>query len=228
MKKVLVLFFVVFASVVSYSQVAINSQVAISDSGNHSLMLISTKENPNLNKLNGSPYLQNEFQYGTVEIEGKEPLLVFLRYDVVQEQIEIKTDSDSDDVYVLPKNESAIYIIEGKTFIFDQIVANGNKVSGYFINYYDGETFKLLKKPFAKVNEAMKAKTGYDKDRPARIEIDEKYYVINQEGQVLDVRLRHRDIKKSFNSDRAKNYLSDNKIRSEEDLIAFISFLDKQ
>lgn len=203
------------------------SQV-ISDSGNHSLMLLTTKKSERMKKVEGSPYLDKDFQYGTATVEGKEPLKVFMRYNVNEEQIEIKTDIKSEDIYLLPKKESTVYQIGSEILVFDQVSHSGKRISGYFVEHFKGENLRLLEKPVAKLTEAVKAKTGYERDRPARIVIEEEYYVLNINGEVKDVRLKHRDVKKTFNSQRAKKYLSDNKIRSEDDLVAFISFLDKE
>lgn len=91
---------------------------------------------------------------------------------------------------------------------------------------FDGEFYRLLKKPNAKVIEPVKAKTGYGKDKPGRIEIDEEYFLLKN-GSVQEVNIKHRVIKDIFISEEAKQYLSDNKIRSEEDMVQFLSYLDK-
>lgn len=203
-------------------------QVQLQDGINQNLMLISTKESDRMKTLEGSPFLQEEFNYGTATVEGKQPLNVFLRYNVHQDQIEIKTDVQSEEVYLLPKKESTVYQIGSDTFVLDEFVFNGERISGYFIEHYKGKNFRLLEKSYATVTEAVKAKTGYDRDRPARIEIDEEFFVVNDQGAIKKVRVKHRDIKKAYDSDRAKEYLSDNRIRSKEDLISFVSFLDEQ
>ena len=221
MDKTVLLFFAIFAACPVFSQV-------INYSGDHSLMLVTTKEHSRLNSVEGSPYLDNAFQYGTAIVEGKQPLKVFMRYNVHEEQIEIKTDVNSEDIYLLPKMESTVYKLGPQTFILDLIVLNGKRISGYFIEHYHGENFRLLEKPVTTITEAVKAKTGYEQDKPARIVIEEEYYIVNNVGKIQNVRLKNRDIKKTFNSPQAKKYLSDNRIRSEEDLVAFISFLDNQ
>lgn len=203
-------------------------QVQINDSGNHGLMLITTKESDRMKNVEGSPYLNEDFQYGKVMVEGKSPLQVFMRYDVLQENIEIKTDQKGEETYLLPRNEKTVYAIGPDKFSYDQIYFEGQKIFGYFVNLYDGEQFRLLKKPSTRMTEAVKAKTGYDRDRPAEIVIEEEFYIVKANGEVENVQLKHRDIKKAFDSGRAKSFLSDNKIRSEQDLISFISYLDKQ
>ena len=221
MKNILFIILGLFCSVQGYNQV-------LTDSGNHGLMLITTKENDKLNDLEGSPYLEEEFVPGSAMVSGKEPLNVFLRYNVYKEQVEIKLDPRSEEIYILPMNTLASYKMGSDMLILETIVLNGEKIFGYFFEHYDGENYRLLEKPKVTLTEAVKAKTGYEKDRPARLKIEEEYYVIKENGQVLNVPLKHRDIKKTFDSENSKEYLSDNKIRSEEDLISFITWLDKQ
>lgn len=201
-------------------------QVELQDGQN--LMLIPVKENNVMNTLSGTPYLQEDFVLGTVFMEGKEPLKVFMRYDVHQEQIEIKTEPASNEVFWLPKKKNTEYLMGTKRIILDELVHEGKRIVGYFVEHYDGDKFRLVEKPVVTIDEAVKAKTGYDKDQPAKIVIEEEFYIIDSKGEIKNVRLRHRDIKKAFDSSNAKNYLSENKIRSEEDLVNFISYLDKQ
>ena len=220
MKKYILLFLAFFAFVDS------KAQVALQDGQN--LMLIPVKVNAAMERLDGSPYFNEDFVMGTVTLEGKDPLKVFVRYDAHQEQMEIKTDLQGEQVYSLPKKKSTIYEIGAKKFILDEIFHDNSRITGYFIEHYNGENFRLLEKPVVKVTEAIKARTGYDKDIPAKIVIEEEFYVLDDQGQIHNVRLKHRDIKKTFDSGNAQEYLSDNKIRSEEDFIAFVSYLDKQ
>lgn len=220
MKKLLLLLLAVFAVFNS------KAQVGLQDGQN--LMLVPLKKNAAMDRLAGSPYLDEEFSVGTVILEGKEPLRVFMRYDAHQEQMEIKTEPQSKEIYSLPKKKGTIYELGTTKFVLDEIVHNNHRITGYFIEHYGGENFKLLEKPVVTVTEAIKAKTGYDRDKPAKIVIEEEFYVVSDGGEVYNVRLKHRDIKKAFETTSAKSYLSKNKIRSEEDLIAFISYLDKQ
>lgn len=204
------------------------AQVQLHDSGNHGLMRISVKESDRMNDVKGSPYLNESFQAGTAKVKDKEPLNVFLRFNVAQDQIEIKLDSRSEEVYLLPRNGNSIYEIGDQTIVFDEFVSEGNRISGYFIEHFDGDQFRLLEKPVATLTEAVKAKTGYDKDRPAEINIEEEFFILTEDGKAQNVRIKQKDLKKAFDSEGARKYLGDNKIRSVQDLKAFVAFLDKQ
>lgn len=199
------------------------------ESGGHGFMKIRTKKNANMSEVKGSPYLDEEFQYGQIEMEGKEPLNVFLRYDALNENVEIKVDKNSQDTYVLPLSETTVYTIgrERLRIKYNEVNTGGKKITGYFIEHYNGENWRLLEKPSVSVSEAVPAKTGYDRDKPAKIEIQSEYYVIG-DGTVVNVRIKHRDIRKAFESRQAQEFLSDNRIRSEEDFVEFVAHLDKR
>lgn len=204
------------------------AQIQLHESGNSGLMRINIKKSDRLSEVEGSPYLNETYQVGTATVKGKEPLKIFMRYNVPQDQIEIKLDPASEDTYQLPKDSKTVYRVGTQTFVYDQFSFSGSHVTGYFIQHYDGENFRLLEKPVATISEAVKAKTGYDKDRPAQIKIEEEFYVLNKNGQVHNLRLKHKDIKKAFDSETAKKYLNDNKIKDLQDLKSFISYIDKQ
>ncbi len=200
----------------------------LTDSGNQGLMLVTTKKNDDLNKIEGSPYLDEDFREGTATVNGKKLQNIFLRYNVLEENIEIKTQPGEEAVYMLPDKEQVLYIIGSDSIKYNQIIHEGKVISGYFVNSFTGEKYKLLKKPEISFAEAVKAKTGYEKDKPAKMNITEKYYLLQDGKEVIEVSLKHRDIKRLFQSEPSKNYLSDNKVRSEQDLISFIAWLDNQ
>ncbi len=222
MKKFILLLFVVSITT------GVQAQQVYSDSGNHGLMTITTKKNENLKNIQGTPYLQDEYQYGTVKVEGKEPLKVFLRYDVLNENMEIKLDKNEEETYALPLKEETLYHIGPNAFKYSTLRSSGHTVRGYFIEHYSGDNYRLLEKPSIEVTEAVKARTGYEKDRPAEMKLESEFYIVGKDNEVKNVRLKHRDIKKAFNFGEAKKYLSDNRIRSKEDLVAFVAYLDKQ
>lgn len=220
MKRLLFLF------IIALSFTDAVSQIQLQDGMNQNLMLIPLKESTTLNDLEGSPYLQDDFTRGSVFIEDKEPLEVFLKYNVHQEQIELKPSLDSEETFLLPKKKDIVYQLGDERFVLDEIEFEGKKVFGYFIEHFNGENYRLLEKPTISVMEAVKAKTGYEKDQPARLVIESEFYLINDD-KVQNISLRHRTIKKQFDTASAKSYLSDHKIRSTEDFVNFLSYLDK-
>lgn len=155
---------VTFLLLVAFTLLNAEVRAQINDSANHGLMLLTTKKNENMNSVQGSPYLDGDFQRGTVMIDGKEPLVVFLRYNVLQEKIEIKTDFSSEDIYILPLSRQTIYYMGKYKIKYEELSHDGKKVNGYFIELFNGDNMRLLEKATVKLSEPVKARTGYEKD----------------------------------------------------------------
>lgn len=187
------------------------------------MMLIKTFDRSS-EEIEGSPYFTENFEPGTIKIKGKDPLKVFLRYNVSKEEIEIKTELGSEKVYVLSKAKNSEYKINGVCYVLDKIHFDGSNIYGYFIEYFNGGKVRLLLKPIAEFFPAMKAKTGYEKDQPARFEIEKEYFLIFKNGNVENIRLKNRDLRKIFDTKFHKDYLSEHDIETVNDLVSFLEF----
>lgn len=204
-----------------------NVQAQLEGIPGHSMTLIPLKS-ASMKEVEGSPYFENDqFQPGILKMNDIE-LEVFLRYNVVQERIEIKVNIGEKEIYELPPRKDIIYIYGNKEYVINKFNYEGDEIYGYFIRYYEGDEVSLFGKPTVEITEAVKARTGYQSDEPARIDIDKEYYIVQDNNKVYNVRLKHRDVKKEFRTEEAQKYLRDNKIKSEADLIDFVSFLDEQ
>lgn len=185
------------------------------------------KDDPNLYKAVGSPYLNDEFLPGKIFFEGKPDLPVQLRFNIYAENFEIKVDKGKRDIYTVSDWENAIYEMDGKIFVSAEIHPNGRRIKGFFIEHFSGDQYKLLEKPEIKVTPPVRSDSGYSEDQPAKINKRSAFYIQKETGETVEVKMKHKDIRKEFNSAAAKEYLADNKIREVEDLIAFLEYLDK-
>lgn len=203
--------------------VGMNAQV-IHDGGLEGLRLM-TKVSDDLEKVQGSPYWTEDFRYGTIHIGEKEPIRAFLRYDVRDEVVQIKTDPNSEDIYQLSNRPDISYFVDNKKIVADQITSDSGKLSGLFIEHFNGEDYRLLEKLTVNVSEPVQATSSYGNDKPAQMTISNKLFVVTDK-RAKEVRLKKRDIKKMFPSEPARNYISDNKIKEVEDLVALLMHLD--
>ena len=178
-------------------------------------------------KVEGSPFLNDEFQRGLLVMDGKEPIHAYLRYDVNHELIEIKLKPSDEQVFYLDPSLRAEFQFGGDVYNARQLRVNGETISGIFIDHYEGENYSLFEKPTVEYIPAEKAKSGYEQDKPARIEIDSKFFIVDAGNKVTEVEVKHRDVRKAFESKVAEDYLKDNRIRDIEDLKAFVAFLDE-
>lgn len=186
------------------------------------------KDDPNLYKATGSPYLNDNFVPGKIFFKGKPDLPVQLRFNIYAENFEIKVDKGKRDIYTVSDWENAVYEMGGKKFVSAEIDHNGRMIKGFFIEHFSGDQYKLLEKPEIKVTPPVRSDSGYSEDQSAKIKKSSSFYIQKDSGEIVEVKLKNRDIKKEFTSAAAKKYLSDNKIREVEDLIAFLEFLEKE
>lgn len=201
----------------------------IHESGGHSMMRVTTKQSDILKDVKGSPYLYDDFRYGMITMVGKNPLRVLMRYDVNSETFEIKTEKESDEIYVLPLNKDTKYRLGTEIYDYRTINFEGNNITGYFQTYFEGDNVSLLEKPSLTFTEAVKAKTGYDKDRPGQIKLNKDLYLVFKDGTVENVRLKEKDFEKAFSSSSSvKKYLSDNKLKTIEDFAKMLEWYDNQ
>lgn len=222
--KTLFLIFPVFAILMTNSLSA-----QINDSGNHSKMLLTTKKSNVLNEVKGTHFLSEDFQNGRVLITGYDPLDALLRYNVNTETFEIKMEKTGDEIYELPLNLETKYYLGPDLYTYQTINVDGKSITGYFLNHYEGEKVSLLEKPSLTVTEAVKAKTGYEKDKPAQIKLQKEHYLVFQDGTVKNVDLKEKDFEKAFASiPKVKKYLKDNKLRSAKDFSEMLKWYDQQ
>lgn len=185
------------------------------------------KDDPNLNKAQGSPYLNDNFLPGKIFFEGKPDLPVQLRFNIYAENFEIKVDKGKRDIYTVRDWENAIYEMGGKKFVSAEVDHNGRTIKGFFIEHFNGSQYRLLEKPEIKVTPPVRSDSGYSEDQPAQIKKSSSFFVQKPSGEIKEVKIKHRDIRKEFTSEAAKKYLSDNKIKEVEDLVAFLKFIDQ-
>ena len=177
-------------------------------------------------KVEGTPYLNEEFSRGKIYLQDKEPLEAYLRYDVLGEQMEVKIDKSSTDIYTFSSNRDIEYEIDYNKFFENTITVDGERISGLFQELFVGNNVKLLSKAVAQVSEPVVAKSSYEKDRPGRISISERYFIVPQDGRPQEVEMKRRSLRKTFDSRKVKEYLKNNKIKSVEDLVEFARFYD--
>lgn len=184
-------------------------------------------DNKDIFKASGSPYLNEEFIPGKIFFEGKPPLSVYLRYNIYNETIEIKSDPGSAETFKVSEREKATYELDDKKVIADQFFHDGKKVWGFFILHYEGDQYRLLEKPGIRVSPPVRSQSGYSDDKSAKMNIESSFFIVDRSGEITKVRLKNKDIRKAFSSAAAKEYLSDNKIKEAEDLVAFLEHLEK-
>lgn len=222
MKKLLILSAILLCGTVGFAQI---SELI---PGNNDMQILTVKKTPE--GYTGSPYVEKDFTQGViVDADGKtQP--AFLRYNTVEDVVEIKMKRTDEDVFVLPKVKNLTYNLNNYTYVLDSFrSAEGGRMEGYFIHYYDGENIDLYGRPLPDVTEAQMASTGYGKDKPAHLSVKMEYFLSVDNKPLQEVKLKKRDFKKALpQSQLVDKYFSDNKVRSVEDYTKMLEWYNNQ
>ncbi len=222
MKQVLILFlsFLTAIPIIAQSE---------NTMGSNSRMVIPTFDKTP-DKHTGTPYLVEEMKQGTINYPDGKSQTAFLRYNAVEEIMEIKINPQDEKVYTLPKNKKTTFVIDGYNYYADEARdSEGKKLSGYFINYYEGDNIKLIGVPTPDVIPAKKATSGYEENRPAHLKVEMNYYISRDGNRPEPIKLRPRSFKKTLgNKGAMKEYFSKNKVKSLQDAIDAVSYYDSQ
>ncbi|MGB8704139.1 MAG: hypothetical protein WCD31_03825 [Gillisia sp.] len=191
--------------------------------------LITTKPDERINDIEGSPYFEEQYVQGTLlDKEGKTQHAYF-RYNVSKDQVEIKVAPQQKQTFVLPRYPRYSYRLDNYTYILEKLTTDkGNSLEGYFMEYYQGAHSRLLGKPDIDVIPGTKAKSGYDKPKPAHINIDQVYYLQLDGGPLHEVRLKEKDFKEYLEEKPGmEKYFDDHKIKDIEDVKKMLEFYDQ-
>lgn len=202
------------------------SQGQISEHSNTSMQVLTQSKTPE--GFTGSQYLDKNFQQGVIlDGEGRSQP-AYLRYNAVEEVMEIKLQPQDEKVQVLPRLKNIRYAINGNTWFIESFRNdNGDYIDGYFVSLFEGDKIKLMGKAVPDVREAQIANTGYQQDKPAHIDVEMEYYIMLQDNILRYTRLKQRDIKKIIpQTQEVKSYLSNNKIKDVNDLIGLLKVYD--
>lgn len=201
------------------------SQISDNMSANTGMQIYTKSKTPD--KYTGSPYVEGDFRRGIIYDKNKDnsqPAL--LRYNAVEDVVEIRLQPN-DESRFLPKLTHIIYKMGDYTYFLDNINTENGNLEGYFARYYDGNKVRFIAKPVPDVRQAVMAKTGYEKDKPADLGVEMVYYISTDGDFYKEVRLKEKDFEEIFTSDRMEDYFDDHKIKSEKDVVKMLEFYEK-
>lgn len=219
-------FLTLLASIV----IGFNSFAQISDflPGNSPLQILTFDNTPEA--FTGSPYVEKDFVNGVIMDSDGKTHPAFLRYNTVEDVVEVKLALSEPNTFVLPKLKNISYRMNGYTYVLDSFRTDkGETMEGYFMNYFDGKKVKFYARPLPDVTQAEKAKTGYEKDKPAHLSIKTDYYLSVNNGPLISVKLKEKDFKNALPASKEiDKYFKDNKVKTVEDYSKVLEWFDNQ
>ena len=186
----------------------------------------SLSSNNNISeRFEGSPYPEESFQNGTIEIGDKE-FESLVRYNGLTDAFEIKNQA-GEIITLLRRPDISIDINDLTYEIIDYKDENNNRRQGYFQILNDGNILLLKKQGVNKID-AVKAANSYGRDRPARLEQYEEYFIKVKDSPAKEVRLKKKNILKEIDNKEVKSFVKKNKLKlkDEAEVIQTLEFAD--
>ncbi|WP_378180948.1 hypothetical protein [Aquimarina sp. SS2-1] len=180
----------------------------------------------------GSPYEQKEFKKGElIDLSFDKKIVgMSFRYNVYNDQIEIKEHPKSEDISAVIKSDQVFVRIGNKEYHYKEYTdAYGEPKKGYLIKLRcnaDINVYKELTKTFKL---PKRAQTSYHKNEPAKFLDTEKYYM-EIDGKLVHVKMNKRKIAKAFpdKQPELKKYIIKEGLdfKKEVDLVRLVAYYD--
>ncbi|MDX1761103.1 MAG: hypothetical protein R3218_03020 [Christiangramia sp.] len=191
-----------------------------------SMQIIERKE-LNEGKIDGSPYLEDEFTEGTLIQKGENHTNFYFRYNALKKVVEIKVKPDDEKSYTLPASSSFKYELKNYNYQYRNLqLENLGLVNSYFLVYYESDNYLFVGKPILKYVEAVSKKSGFGSSKPVRYDVEILWYLGKSNGMLTQIRLKEKDLDDFFSSDKMNKYFDQNKIKSEEDVVQMLKYYE--
>lgn len=160
----------------------------------------------------GSPYLNENFSYGRVLVEGQDSYRILLRYNAYRDQMEMKNPDESltallkkDYIEVQMNNE--LWVVRG----FDN---NGSLGEAYFVRIEEVGEFELLLRKNKVLREGREATSSYTNATPPRFDEDFGFYLKHKDEIAKPVKLKKNSVIEALPEefrDKAEELIKKNK-----------------
>ena len=161
----------------------------------------------NLDNVDGSIYLDDEFKSGLVIDTNKDQKFEsLLRYNIFKDQVEINFITNKNQVSVLKRSTNFQYVLNGDRIklFFNNNIFRGGKDNGYLFilgsTSVDENQVQLYKKYYQIYTPEKKAVSSYVKAKPAKLENEVEYYISENGKNFKQLELNKRKIVEAFNS----------------------------
>lgn len=199
-------------------------------------LFIQAESNKNHNQFDfssvaGSPYETESFVIGKVyQKSSKKSGPYLLRYDVFNDEIQIKMDSKGEKIQSMNKTEDIFIIMEEKEYHYLTYSNKNEKLNeGYLILLNKGKNCNLFLKRTKTYKEKQLPKDGFHEAEPAKF-VDHESYYYTEDGELLLLAESKKKILQQlskFENELKKEIKTKNlNVRIEKDLIALMVYYD--
>ena len=208
-----------------FTLISVHAQQANQFNSDRGMMIFTKEKEPDA--FTGSPYYEDDFILGVIHDDQGRSLNVMLRYNALEDVVVIKPNtSQQEDEFMLPKLKTITYELDDYTYFIDNLKTDNGNIEAYFAKFYEGKKSLFIGQPKVDLTPPQKAKTGYEKDKPANINVKMVYYLSIDGGMLMETRLKEKDLKDFFKSDKMKDYFNSKKINTENDVIELLKYYE--
>ncbi len=178
--------------------------------------------------IEGSRYMNEIYKQGETIINGTQQTAALMRYDALNDAVELLDNNQQPRKLLRRKNIWAIF--DGKTYaVLDY--KEGNRIKEGYFNPLNIGKIVLLFKPKKMFRQAEKPDNGYDTyDPPAYLDISE-HYIKKGDAPAQLIKLNKRNVLKAIGGNTAelKKYVSQNSLNlgKEEDVVRLLDHYNK-
>ena len=188
---------------------------------------------PQIIKVQGSQYYNEEFQLSDLKYFGREMESIgYMRYDAYNDVIEMADTPDIErSEILLLKNSDVIATINEKEYVFllyDEKDIKNKK--GYMIRLYSGNNYSLYQKKAKIFKEAEKTKAGITESKPPRYASKTDFYIQKRDQKPELIKISKKSLINFFeNQSEIKKFIKEIKLKvgKIESIISIIEFADK-
>lgn len=185
-------------------------------------------ENSSTEVVQGSKYLNDNFQNGIILFGDKE-INTLLRYNALAGEFELKNPS-TNEVASVVRTRAIKFKVGTSNYAVSTYMGKDDIITeGYFEILNEGNT-QLLKRDLVTYKEAEPAPNSYNPSKPARYISSTEYYLKKGSEPAEKVSLNKKDILKIMDTDEARSFVKDNKLKlkSEEEVVKLLNFLNSR
>lgn len=147
----------------------------------------------NVNYL-GSIYLGKDFSSAAIKDRiNDETQIALVRYNVLEDFVEIKISDNENGIRVMPKTENLEYIFKDYSLVYETFkLSSGDLIEGYFIKYHNKYDTALISKPFLN---ASRVKTNLYGGDSYKILVNYNHFLL-EDGFLHEINLKGKDLHK--------------------------------
>lgn len=208
------LFFTLLLSTLLFSQIDLENRVFYDQFSSSKIPEKTTGDTP-LANVQGSPYANQEFIEGTVEMKGGQVFKnIPLRYNIYKDKMEFEKDDVAYEI--IESNRIKKVKIDAETYVYQPYYRNGKIEIGFFA-LHNESNIKLLEKKNTVFNLGEKA-TGYMEAKPSSFsKAPSIYYLKFQDQPAVEIK-RKKHIAKLFPLHQSKiaEYVKKHKVSTKD------------